>query len=218
MPASPLGTSKAARLPFHGSWKVDFFLLHLFIFLSRNCFFQRGLAHKSTRLSDDVLCALGRERKCLIFFFLNTSQPLDMTGCQQSNSSISRLCLPHCQFYSDEIAFFQRGLFHESMRLNDHMLSALGRQRKCLIFLFLKACQRLDMSGCQPSSPSSIHDQMQAIALDRCSAPSRGNAHAVSLASIVSREPCLARPLPRAKLASRQPCLLSISNKSVKKN
>ena len=44
---------------------------------------------------------------------------------------------------------------------------------------------------------------LEAIVLDCCSAPSRGNVDAVSLASIVSREPCLARPLPRANLASR---------------
>ena len=68
MPASPLGTSKAARLPFHGSWKVDLFAPFVY-FLSRNCFFQRGLTHKSTHLNDDVLLALGRERKCLTFFF-----------------------------------------------------------------------------------------------------------------------------------------------------
>ena len=80
MPASPLGTSKAARLPFHGSWKVDLFAQFVYFSLAK-LFFQRGLAHKSTRLNDDGPPALGRERKCLIFF-LKACQPLDMTGCQ----------------------------------------------------------------------------------------------------------------------------------------
>ena len=52
-----------------------------------------------------------------------------------------------------KLLFFQRGLFHESMRLNDDMLSALGRQRKCLILFFfegLSAAGHVGMSAKQP--------------------------------------------------------------------
>ena len=39
------------------------------------------------------------------------------------------------------VAFFQHGLVHESTRLNDDVLSTLGRQGKCLIYFFRVVCE-----------------------------------------------------------------------------